>query len=85
MDVQYEDVVPLINTHLEEQLPPGLPELQVFQALNCSRGRRTPAACDLLGDFNSDQRQYGTSFLSDAANGGQLTAAGGLHGPTPRA
>ncbi|HET9219703.1 MAG TPA: endonuclease/exonuclease/phosphatase family protein [Terriglobia bacterium] len=45
----------VINTHLEEQLPPGLPNIQGFQAAELLA---VPANVDapvvLVGDFNSD-------------------------------
>jgi endonuclease/exonuclease/phosphatase family metal-dependent hydrolase len=44
----------VLNTHLEDQLPPFLPDIQGFQAAELLAGPAAVSPVILVGDFNSD-------------------------------
>ena len=69
----------VINTHLEEQLPPILPDVQFFQALSLllpPGPANVDAPVVLLGDFNSDANgNYGPNVYPLLTGPGQFTDA----------
>jgi endonuclease/exonuclease/phosphatase family metal-dependent hydrolase len=64
----------IINTHLEEQLPPFLPDIQAYQAAELlAAPANVDAPVIVLGDFNSDGNgNYGPTVYP------MLTGAGGF-------
>ena len=71
-----------INTHLEDQLPPPLPDLQFSQTLELlERSANSALAVILAGDFNSDAYgQYGPATYSLLTNQGRFTDAWSVAG-----